>query len=145
MKKIVLVLILVAALLFFGCIRQPTQTTTSTFEATTTGTQSTTTPEAQVTTTREGASVKTVTIKNSAFDPPELKVKVGTVVKWVNEDSVVHKVVSDPRPIHINLPEFASNELGNGRSYIFTFAQTGTVAYHCQIHPSMKGKIIVED
>jgi plastocyanin len=82
----------------------------------------------------------TITIKNFAFDPSGLTVKTGTAVIWVNNDGVPHTVVSDtgsPAP-------FSSDSLSAGASYTFTFAQPGTYTYHCSIHPSMKGTIIVQ-
>jgi plastocyanin len=58
----------------------------------------------------------------------------------VNNDGTPHAIASDagsPRA-------FSSDSLSTGASYTFTFTQTGTYAYHCSIHPSMKGTIIVQ-
>lgn len=38
---------------------------------------------------------------------------------------------------------FDSGNLESGRSFSFTFTDVGTFTYHCNIHSSMKGKIIV--
>jgi amicyanin len=81
-----------------------------------------------------------VTIKNFAFDPPALTVKSGTVVTWVNQDATTHTIVSDA-----GSPEsFSSDLIATGATYSFTFAQAGTYAYHCSIHPSMNGTVIVQ-
>jgi plastocyanin len=82
-------------------------------------------------------NANTITIKNLAFDPSTLTVKVGTNVTWTNEDSMSHTVTSDDGL-------FASGSLGNGQTFIYMFNTTGTYDYHCSIHPSMTGKIIVE-
>jgi plastocyanin len=69
-----------------------------------------------------------------------LTVKTGTVVTWVNQDGVSHTITSDTgSPV-----AFSSDSLSNGASYTFTFTLPGTYTYHCSIHPSMKGTIIVQ-
>lgn len=75
-----------------------------------------------------------VSIKNFAFNPTPLTVKVGTTVTWTNNDTVPHKIKSST---------FNSETLSNGQSYAFTFSAVGEYNYSCAIHPSMLGKIIV--
>ena len=82
----------------------------------------------------------TIAIKNFAFVPTPLTVKSGTAITWTNEDSAPHTVVSDtgsPVPI-------VSDSLSTGASFTFTFTQPGTYTYHCSIHPSMKGTVVVQ-
>ena len=81
-------------------------------------------------------SGSTVTIQNMAFNPSTLNVQVGTTVMWINKDSVTHHVVSDTGV-------FDSGDLATGQSYNYTFNQTGSFPYHCSIHPSMTGTIVV--
>jgi plastocyanin len=81
-----------------------------------------------------------ITIKNFAFDPTLMTVKTGTVVMWVNQDGATHTIVSDTG----SPTTFSSDSLSTGASYKFTFTQPGTYTYHCSIHPSMKGTIIVQ-
>jgi plastocyanin len=79
-------------------------------------------------------------IKNFAFDPVSLTVKTGTAVTWVNQDGPPHTIVSDAgSPV-----AFSYDSLSTGNSYKFTFTQPGTYTYHCSIHPSMTGTIIVQ-
>ena len=81
-----------------------------------------------------------IAIKNFAFDPPALTVKAGTVVTWRNQDGAAHEIVSDA-----GSPEaFSSSPIVNGETYSFTFTRTGTYPYHCPIHPSMTGTVMVE-
>ncbi|MFA5872074.1 MAG: cupredoxin family copper-binding protein [Parcubacteria group bacterium] len=78
-----------------------------------------------------------VTIQNFTFSPASLTIKKGETVTWTNEDSVPHQIASDSGA-------FQGNSMGKGQSYSFTFNTTGEFDYHCAIHPSMKGKIIVQ-
>jgi plastocyanin len=77
----------------------------------------------------------TVNIQNFAFAPETLTVKKGATVTWTNNDSAPHQIKSDT---------FNSDRLSGGQSFSFTFNDAGTFDYICSIHPSMKGKIIVE-
>jgi plastocyanin len=82
----------------------------------------------------------TISIKNFAFDPATLTVKTGTTVTWTNNDGAPHTIASDAG----SPAAFSSDSLSTGASYTFTFTQTGTYTYHCSIHPSMKGTVIVQ-
>jgi len=76
------------------------------------------------------------TIKNFSFQPDVLKVKVGAKVTWTNDDTVPHTVTADTN-------SFASGNLQPAGSFSFTFTRPGTYAYHCSIHPSMHGSVVV--
>jgi plastocyanin len=78
-----------------------------------------------------------VIIEGFAFQPADLNVSKGMMVGWINNDSVTHIVVSDG-----NL--FESPSMPPGGKFEFVFESTGEFPYHCSIHPSMTGKIIVE-
>ena len=81
-------------------------------------------------------SDNTITIKNFAFDPASITVKVGSTVRWVNQDSVPHRIL------------FAdgadSTVLAGSQSWSRKFDQDGTYDYACTIHPTMQGIVIVE-
>lgn len=96
--------------------------------------QTTPTPIPPITKT---SSSMTVSIKNFAFSPSTLSVKVGTKVTWTNNDSVPHTVTSDSGGL-LNSPT-----LSPGQSFSFTFSTPGSTAYHCAIHTMMKGTITV--
>ena len=76
------------------------------------------------------------TIKGFSFQPDVVKVKVGAKVTWTNDDTVAHTVTADTN-------SFASGNLQPGGSFSFTFTRPGTYAYHCSIHPSMHGSVVV--
>jgi plastocyanin len=103
------------------------------------GCSSTQSPPATAAPTISTTGGNTINIKNFAFDPSSLTVKSGTVVKWTNNDGASHTIVSDSgSPV-----AFSSDSISSGASYSFTFTQPGTYTYHCSIHPSMKGTIMV--
>ena len=83
----------------------------------------------------------TVTIKDFAYSPATLTVKVGTKVTWTNEDSVAHTVTAD-QPSS-DAP--ASGNFGKGESYSFTFNKAGTYSYYCMPHPYMKATVVVTE
>jgi plastocyanin len=97
-------------------------------------------PSATTTPPASTGGGNSITLKNFAFDPPTLTVKTGTVVTWVNDDGATHTIVSDAG----SPAAFSSDPLSPGAFYSFTFTQPGMYPYHCSIHPSMKGTILVQ-
>lgn len=81
---------------------------------------------------------QTVAIKDFAYSPETLTVKVGTTVTWQNNDSVAHSPVADDGTFDIKL-------LAPGEKGSYTFTKAGTYTYKCGVHPSMTGKIVVEE
>ncbi len=98
---------------------------------------SSTTPATNPAKTAPAPSGNAVTMSNFAFSPATLTVKAGTTVTWTNKDSATHTATSDTGA-------FDSGNLSKGATFSYTFNTSGTFAYHCTIHPSMKGTIIVE-
>ena len=78
-----------------------------------------------------------ISIKNFNFNPTTVNIKVGESVTWNNEDSAPHSIISDSGT------ELASKTFSSGQSYTYTFNTAGTYEYHCGVHTSMKGKVVV--
>jgi plastocyanin len=74
---------------------------------------------------------------NLAFSPATLTIKVGTTVTWTNKDSTTHTVISDNGV-------FQSGNMAPNATFTYTFNNAGTFPYHCSIHPSMKGTVVVQ-
>src|SRR5262249_46160765 len=71
--------------------------------------------------------------------PVATTVAVGTQVTWHNGDNTTHTVVPDGTPPPANFT------LGPGAtSAVQTFSTPGTYAYHCSIHPTMRGSLTVQ-
>ena len=84
------------------------------------------------------SSENSVNINNFQFSPSTLTIKAGEKVAWTNKESALHTIKSDSGS------EMSSEQLLQGESYEHIFANLGTYAYHCSIHPGMKGTIIVQ-
>lgn len=81
-------------------------------------------------------AIDTVIIKGMAFSPSELHVHKGDTVVWINEDIVAHNVTDLPGN------KWTSGTLAKGSSWKKKIDET--FDYYCSIHPTMKGKIIVD-
>ena len=136
-KTFIVIIILVLVLLFayFLFVPQsspvPPAIPAVNMEPATTSTQAATTTA----TTTESSEFK-VSIQNFSFSPAIAVIKSGTTIVWINNDSVNHSVDGG------NV--FKSGILQPGDTYSYTFNGSGTLNYSCSIHPSMKGKIIVQ-
>ncbi|HET7121114.1 MAG TPA: cupredoxin domain-containing protein [Solirubrobacterales bacterium] len=82
------------------------------------------------------SAAQPVKIKNFAFHPGTLRVKKGASVAFTNASPITH-TATDPGG-------FDAGRIKPGKTAVVRFKQKGTFAYHCEIHPFMKGKIVVE-
>lgn len=81
------------------------------------------------------SAAKRVSIVNFAFKPGTLKVKRGASVAFANTANTTHTASSG---------SFDTKRIAPGSSVTVKFNKPGTFAYHCKIHPFMKGKVVVE-
>ena len=72
------------------------------------------------------------------FTPSVVKTVVGinSTVQWINMDSVTNDITS-------NTESFRSGVIESGYAWTHTFDKTGTFDYHSDIHPWLKGTVIV--
>jgi plastocyanin len=82
------------------------------------------------------AADETVTIQGFAFHPATVTVNVGDTVTWTNSDGVAHTATA-------NNGSFDTEAISPGSSKSVTFNAAGTFGYHCEIHPSMHGTVVV--
>jgi plastocyanin len=73
----------------------------------------------------------------AAFVPNPVNVSQGGVITWSNTDSTTHDMVSDTGV-------WDSGRIAPNGNFNFTFAAKGSYPYHCSIHPSMTGTIVVQ-
>jgi plastocyanin len=78
-----------------------------------------------------------VVIRDFTFGPAEVRVRPGERVTWINCDEDPHTSTADGG-------EWASPLLAPGEGFTQTFSTAGEFAYHCEPHPFMKARVIVE-
>lgn len=79
------------------------------------------------------------------FVPQTVTIKAGTTVRWVNDDQTSHQPMSDNFDPEKKVPNsFSSKPMDTGGTFDFKFTTPGTYKYHCNVHPYMTGKIIVQ-
>jgi len=83
------------------------------------------------------AAQHAVSIAGFAFAPDSVTVKVGDSVQWTNNDGATHTATADDGT-------WDTGNISGGSSAVVTFDTPGTFAYHCAIHSSMHGTIVVE-
>jgi len=132
MRKMLLVIIVVAILVVGGAIalnhkstyNNPSQPNTNSYSS-----NSNKTPQPG-----------NVDIRNMMFTPSQISVQKGATVTWTNNDNTAHTVIDDLS----NVSGPASGTIEPGSTYSFMFTKTGSYQYHCKIHPSMRGTIVVK-
>lgn len=78
-----------------------------------------------------------VHIKNFMFVPATLSVPAGTKVTFVNDDDEPHTITATNK-------SFDSEGLDTHATWAHTFAKAGSYTYFCELHPYMKGTLIVK-
>jgi plastocyanin len=83
------------------------------------------------------AQIVTCTGFSGCFSPNPIQIQAGSTVTWTNSTSLTHTATSDTGAWD------TGNIASGGTSASITFNQPGTFSYHCTIHPTMRGSIIV--
>ncbi len=96
------------------------------------------------------AGTAEVTIADMAFSPPTVQVEavegepgqpgLHAHVNFAMRDPGVFHTVSFDDPTVV---EQHSGPLATGQTYDAVITKTGTFTYHCEIHPAMKGTVVV--
>jgi plastocyanin len=81
----------------------------------------------------------TVTIEAFQFMPAEITIEKGGSVTFINKDATPHTADPDSGNGFVG-----TGRLKAGQSKAIAFNTAGVRAYHCAIHPSMVGKVIVK-
>ena len=138
LRRLALAVVPVALVLAAGCgSDKKAETTTAPISAAApTTAAAATTAAGAATTAAAGGGGSTITVADFAFSPPTLTVKTGTAVDIKNTQGVAHTFTADDGSFDLEL-----DPNGGGTH---TFATAGSFAYHCSIHPSMKGTVVVE-
>ena len=82
---------------------------------------------------------KVVELKAYSFVPEVLNIQKNTAVVWIHKDLAPHTVTSSG-----GSESFDSGTLQRDQTFTYTFRNPGTYDYYCTIHPSMRGKVVVQ-
>jgi len=80
------------------------------------------------------AADRLIEMRDFAFSPQTVEIRVGDRVTWTNRDGVEHNATNG---------SFDTGLLAQGESASIRFTAPGTYAFFCQPHPSMTGTVIV--
>ena len=89
------------------------------------------------TTVAGSTSSHTVTIENMQFNPPQLSVRRGDRIVWVNKDMFPHTATAENK-------SFDSGSIAAGSSWSLVADKAGKFGYSCTFHPTMKGTLTVQ-
>jgi plastocyanin len=78
-----------------------------------------------------------VEISGMAFQPAVLELERGDTVIWINRDLVPHTATAE------RAPAWTTGQIGKDESGRFVARAAGEIPYICQLHPVMKGRLIV--
>ncbi len=78
-----------------------------------------------------------VTIEGVAFHPETLRVHPGDRIVWTNRDPFPHTVTAVSQL-------FDSKPVAAEGSWTYVASKRGEYPYACTLHPTMKGKIVVQ-
>ncbi|MCL5987210.1 MAG: cupredoxin domain-containing protein [Actinobacteria bacterium] len=78
-----------------------------------------------------------ISMKDNKFDPANAEVKTGTVITFINNDSVTHHVKAEAEA-------FESGDLEPGQKWTTVISNPGEYPYSCSLHPEMNGVITVK-
>lgn len=73
---------------------------------------------------------------DKAYNPNPITIKQGYTITWTNKDFGIHTVTDSEE-------SFSSDDLRPDQTFEHTFDSTGTFEYHCKVHPTMIGKVVV--
>jgi len=82
------------------------------------------------------AATRGVAIRDFAFSPRTVEIRVGDTVRWTNRDSVAHTATA-------RNGSFDTGLLADGESGSVRFTTAGTYRYLCTPHPDMTGTVVV--
>ncbi len=85
------------------------------------------------------SGVVQIAYRNIAIDPDTVRAKVGSTIRWTNDDPEKCNVTSEGGPY-----KFASKDFGEGGSFELKLDKPGVVHYECTSYPTtMNGTIEV--
>lgn len=88
------------------------------------------------------ADAVVVGIEKMKYLTPEVTIKAGETVYWVNGEVMPHNVAF--KKGIVGEDAFRGEMMTKDQAYAITFNEAGSYDYFCTPHPFMRGKVIVE-
>jgi plastocyanin len=83
-------------------------------------------------------------LEDKAYQPNPIKIKVGETITWINNDISIHTVTEGNRStINVSVNGFDSGLISPEETFQHAFDKVEIIQYHCALHPTMLGMIIV--
>ena len=101
-----------------------------------------TTPEALPTQPPLPAGAIVEVIEMIETKMPSRTIEVGTTVRWINKDTIIHAVMHIPDILE-DEALWKSSNLRENDSFQYTFNEVGVYRYRCQVHTTSRGTITV--
>jgi plastocyanin len=83
------------------------------------------------------SEARVIVIENVQFSPQNLVVKTGERITWVNKDLFPHTATADAK-------SFDSRAIAPNASWTWVAGKSGSYAYGCTFHPTMKATVTVQ-
>jgi plastocyanin len=84
----------------------------------------------------QASRISTVTIPAFKFQPAAVTISRGSKVRFSNTSGTTHTATRNG--------SFDTGRIKPGKAATVQFNAKGTFAFHCKIHPFMKGKVVVD-
>lgn len=78
------------------------------------------------------------------YSPPSINLETGQTIQWANRSMQPHTITHDGCPQRTDCA-FHSGHIHPGERFTVRDLPPGTYAYHCEIHPFMRGMIVVNN
>lgn len=83
-----------------------------------------------------------VNIAKMKYDTPEVRIKPGDTVVWINQEAMPHNIAFKKGVVAEG--DFKGEMLKKDQAYAITFNEAGSYEYHCTPHPFMRATVVVE-
>ena len=82
-------------------------------------------------------------LQDKAYQPSPVQIESGETIIWTNNDLTVHTITEGSTATSAVLDGFDSGLHDPDQIYTLVFNTSGIIEYHCTLHPTMTGKIII--
>ena len=81
-------------------------------------------------------ATKHITIAGMSYSAPQITLKTGETVEWINKDVVDHTATEKKAGVW-------NESIGPGKSARVVMKKAGSFDYYCRYHPNMVARVVV--